>query len=48
MINNYLTGSNRANELIFRFAREALALYAGDIHSLLEVSQICNLRSYSF
>ena len=40
MINNILAGCNRANELIFRFAREAMSLYAGDIHSLLEVRTV--------
>ena len=39
-MNNILTGCNRANELIFRFAREAMSLYAGDIHSLLEVRTV--------
>ena len=43
-MNNILTGCNCANELIFRFAREAMSLYAGDIHSLLEVRTInCSL-----
>lgn len=40
MIINILAGCNRANELIFRFAREAMSLYAGDIHSLLEVRTV--------
>ena len=41
-MNNILIGCNRANELIFRFAREAMSLYAGDIHSLLEVRTVNN------
>ena len=36
----FALGCNRANELIFRFAREAVPLYAGDIHLLLEVSSV--------
>ena len=37
LVLDYSEGCNRANELIFRFAREAVSFYAGDIHSLLDL-----------
>ena len=37
LVLDYTQGCNRANEMIFRLAREAIPLYSGDIHSLLEL-----------
>ena len=37
-------GNNRANELMYRFAREAMPLYAGNIHSLFEVRRRLEYR----